>query len=146
MNGDPDDRIVYLYRDNDWNDTMDVAYYDASSEELHPLAHGDNPYFSPQISVLNTGSFIITSGEADKFFFYHTETETPWEPAAVLGGNGKGLSDADIQIQIPSMTDKNDPACTSFLISIWKINFMFLHLPGRRKHRHEPLHRPLRLK
>ncbi len=107
MNGDADDRIVYLYRDNDLNDAVDVAYYDDSTQELHPLAYGDGPC-SPQFSVLSAGCFSITSGEADEISLYHPEAEVPWEPVAVLGGNGKGLSDGSVYIPAQPLTDKKD--------------------------------------
>ncbi len=108
MNGTPDDRIVYLYRDNNLDDLMDVAYYDASAQELHPLVYGGSRFYSPQFSVLSTGAFSITDGEADEIFIYHTETETPWEPAAVLGGSGKGFSDDSVYLPWQPMTDKKD--------------------------------------
>ncbi len=109
MNGDPDDRIVYLYRNNDFNDSMDVAYYDASSEELHPLAYGGGRHGSPQFSVLSAGCFAITGGEADELSLYHTESETPWAPAAILGGNGNGLSDGGVYLLWGQpLTDKKD--------------------------------------
>lgn len=111
LNGVPDDRIVYLYRDNDWDDRIDVAYYDVSAEELHPLAYGGSRIYSPQFFMLNAGCFAMISGEADEMFLYHTEAETPWEPAAVLGRNGKGLSDGGVYIPNLSLTltDKKDP-------------------------------------
>ncbi|HPD89319.1 MAG TPA: SH3 domain-containing protein [Oscillospiraceae bacterium] len=108
MSGVPDDRIVYLYRDNDLDDRIDVAYYDASTQELHPLAYGGNWFYSPQFSVLSTGAFAITGGEADEISIYHTENETPWVPAAVLGGDGKGLSDGGIYLSFQPLTDKKE--------------------------------------
>lgn len=109
MNGDPDDRIVYLFRDNDLDGHIDIAYYDASSEELHPLARGGGRYGSPQFSVLSAGCFAIVSGEADELSLYHTESETPWAPAAVLGGNGSGLSDGGVYLLWGQpLTDKKD--------------------------------------
>nr|HPR40898.1 hypothetical protein [Oscillospiraceae bacterium] len=109
MNCGTGDRLLYLYQDSCDGDQIDMVYYEASTQELYPLALG-NDMDPAEFVFLNRSRFALIGADCNELSVYSVEAETPWEPVIVLAGNGKGLSDAAVHLPASPLTDKNDPS------------------------------------